>query len=349
MLTVNLLQSATAFTPALFASGTQTTSFEPPTPLFETAELSFFQSTGIEPLLRAHQGLGQYSYGLHLASNEQCFQEFFPAIQNIGGVLLGVGSLQNLNHAAVAGVSGLILVDKAPNVALSLAMLLPLLPETSGPKEFAALARGLVDPMAQEDIYLHKIPEAFQPAFSDHLGFLRNGFGGAQFQRYVRASQRRPDTILNNQTYFDRIAGMIERQGVGIVYGSIFDPDMPDMVEQAMQRYEDSLRMVYLSNAVERTTTSNNRLSVHGSGLADLLQRPFTDPEGRVLMTTEFGAYPRYPELRQQDGFTYHARRTADVTSWLHESSTYYDWMKFWKDEPRIEVQTDGAAANDSA
>ncbi len=328
MISAGLLQSAAMTTPMLAASAVVQ-------PLFEAGPVRFFQAADITTPLEPF-ATEQTSYGLHLLSNERYFQDFYPAIDDIGGVVFGVGGFQNLNFAAVSLASGLIMTDMAPNVALTMTMLLPRIPEHATASDFLAEVHNLLTPGAPKEHYLRDIPVAYKMAFSCHIDNLRsNRINAMRLQRFLSSYSVRPETFLGNKNYYERVAQLIAGRSVAVIYGSIFSLELPQLVEGAMSVFSDPIRTVYLSNAPERAATTSKN-SIVSPGFESFLSSDAVDPHGRVLMTTEFGTAPSIMAVRRDDSFTYHARSIRESRFLLVQAQSINAWVRSFKREPMI-------------
>ncbi len=306
-------------------------------PLFEAGPVSFFQSSDLSDPIRPLQRLEKPSLQIQLGSNERCFQHFYPAIEGQGGTLFGIGSLQNLNLAAVSRASGLICMDADPNVTMGMAMLLPLIPKLGGPDDFASVARDLVHRDGPIALYLDNIPSEYQAAFEGQIENLRTvPIVGPRFRRFIDAYQSRHDSFLGHPDYYDRIASMVQLGGVSVIYGNLFSPELPDLVAGALSYHEAPIRTLYFSNALEWCQVHLDESLLSVAGLVELFNGPHVDPLGRVLMTTEIGATPEIIAARASDNFTYHARPTGQVGPVLRQAGRLSPWLGAWKRDPQV-------------
>jgi hypothetical protein len=271
-------------------------------PLFEAAGIRFYQAPDVAvPLSRGEVPEFGTVGGGYLLSNERNFRRYFEKVRNLGGVTIGLGSLQNLDLAVAAGSSGLILADLTPMVSMTLALLLPQLALNRTPFEFQAAGEAMVRRDAPAEPFLEHIPEDYRPAFEAHLTALRHSFPYPKMIRKLfMRSLTDPHSFMGNDAAYERAADLVARGGVSLVYGDFFGPDMPDLIELAMGVYEDPVRVIHVTNAPEQVV--QRKYPVSADPFLRLLEASFVDPNGRLLLSTEFGN-----PSRGEDPFRYHA------------------------------------------
>jgi hypothetical protein len=282
-------------------------------PLFDAGGLRFFQSPDAPvPLKRGEVPSFGTLGGGYLVSNERNFHRYFDRVQGLGGVTVGLGSLQNLDLAAAAGASGLILADISPTVSMTLALLLSRLAHCRTPEDFRDAGEALIRKDAPREPFLEAISQDYRPAFESHLTALRDSPTYTRgLRRYFMSAMMNPYSFLGNAESFERAANMAVRGGISIIYGNFFGDSMPDLVELAMGAFQDPIRVIQTTNAPEILVTRHLRSSA--GPLLNLLESRLTDPNGMFLTSTELGRnagrLPGQAAPRLEDPFRYHSVR----------------------------------------
>lgn len=310
----------------------------PIVPLFTAGGVRFFETPSASPCVNSGERFdSENAVGGYLVSNERHFSSYFPEIRNIGGTVLGIGSLQNLSLAVAARANGLMIADISPKVLLTLSLLLPQIPASRGPDEFAGRAMALVDPEADEASFLDPVSDSFHPALSSHLEYLRaNQFYRKTMRRLLGNLMSEPNSFLGDRSNFEAAADLIERGGVSLLYGNFFSDEMPDLIDAAMSAYPDPLRVVHTTNALEQM--AQRRYPISYRGLLKILEGRRTDPNGRFLLSTEFSPIDeiRREKRRMGDAFTYHAVPIRAAETLLRTDGTVPSFLRRFESDPGL-------------
>lgn len=252
-------------------------------PLFQVGSVKFFQAPQVRYPLRPGQGLeGSVGYGNYLIPTERDHHLQLDPLAHVGGVHLGVGSLQNLAYAGWANSGGLVFVDDDPFVAWSLPLILSMIPICRHPRLFLHVANRLFRKGSFVDsLFLAKVPKDFRQAFREHITNIRSDEWRPHFfSRFLGELYEGPRSFLASRESYDHVAGLIRRGAVAVIYGDLFAPETPDLVYAAMETFpEPVLRTVYLSNLFDYDQRESG-------SLLQLFAGPWTDPDGFVLSTS---------------------------------------------------------------
>ena len=322
-------------------------------PLFTTkgAPVRFYQSASMTPKLQPGQGLPiKRDAPGSINPNEDHFQIFYPLIRDMGGVILGIGSLQNMNLAVAAPqASGLIFIDFDSMPALTLPLLLSQIPEYETPEEFAFAAKKMVLNGEDPAPFLEKIPEEYRPAFSDQIESLRERakpfpkrpdfkvFPGANLLKLFDSYRQDPNTFLGDPNAYRRCSQLLRNGSAAIIHGDLFGDETPPIVAQEMAHHHEPIRIIYTSNALEWAA---NDIAEPPSidPFLNLLENPSVDPEGLLLMTT---AFPK--EGVETDIFTgafaYYAVPIGEAAELLRRHAGFEGFVDHFKTHPELRLR----------
>jgi len=285
-------------------------------PSFRAGSSRFYQDPyledPVEPRTVSSRGT---TAGGYLLTNETHFSSYFPEVAGLGGVVLGIGSLQNLDLALAAEASALIFCDYSPLVSMTLALLIPQLELSENRFDFGNRVFSLLRRDASPDPFLDPIPQTFRPAFAAHIDGLRASPDVPKsLSRFVKSHWNRPESFLGDNDLFARAAEMAAGGGISIAYGNFFGLGMPAVVDAALSVYSDPVRVVHLTNAPEQMVVRD--IPVDESSLRDILAHPQVDPEGRFLVSTEFTSRldVRINKRAVNDQFSYHALNLGEAS-----------------------------------
>jgi hypothetical protein len=261
----------------------------PVAPLFNAGGVRFFQSPDAPtPLRRGEIPTDGTVGGGYLVSNERNFHRYFDRVRDVGGVTVGLGSLQNVDLAVAAGASGLVLADISPTVSMTLALLLPRLGDCRTPQDFRDAGESLIRPGYPTAEFLDPIPEDYRPAFERHLTALRTSRAHTRsLRRHFMSSLLNPHSFLGSQESFERAANLAVRGGISLIYGNFFGEYMPELLALALETHEDPIRVINTTNAPEQIVARNYPVSA--GPLLSVLEGEIADPKGHFLTSTEFG------------------------------------------------------------
>lgn len=325
-------------------------------PLLTTrgAPVRFYQSPSMRPRLQPGQGLPiKRDAPGSIKPNEGHFQIFYPLVRDMGGIILGIGSLQNMNLAVAAPqASGLIFVDFDSMPALTLPLLLSQIPDYETPEEFAAHAKKIVLNGEDPAPFLEKIPEEYRPAFAHQIESLRERakpfpkrpdfkvFPGANLLKLLNAYLQDPNTFLGDKTAYRSCTRLVQNGGTAIIHGDLFGDETPPLVAQEMAHHHEPIRIIYTSNALE--WAANNVVPPLIGPFLNLLEGPFVDPAGLLLMTalTEGGV--------ETDIFTgafaYYAVPIKTASRILRHFGNFEGFVDHFKTHPELRLAPSGSA-----
>lgn len=290
-------------------------------PLFRVGPVRFYQCAGLGTRFREGQEFPRSPWiprhKNFTLPNEKEHALFHPALEGAGGTYIGIGSLQNLSLAAAAGASNILLVDWNPHLALTLSILLAIVPRHKEPASFVQEVQRLLDRQRPVEEFLEIAPQKFETLFADQIGRLRKEeswfLGGrfklaGQLRRITRRFAADPSSFLGNEESYQRVASVVEAGGVSVFHTNFLREWVIDMIYSAMGLSADPIRTVYLSNTL---TVPNTQLSI--LPVLPLLAGPWTDPRGKVLLTHRGKSLGGLEEFkisrrsRARDRFSYYA------------------------------------------
>lgn len=322
-------------------------------PLLTTrgAPVRFYQSASMRPRLQPGQGLPvKRDAPGSIRPNEDHFQVFYPLIRGMEGVILGIGSLQNMNLAAAAPqASGLIFIDFDSMPALTLPLLLSQIPEYETPGEFAAHAKKIVLNGEDPAPFLEKIPEEYRPAFSDQIESLRERakpfpkrpdfkvFPGANLLKLLDAYLQDPNTFLGDKTAYRSCTRLVQDGGTAIIHGDLFGDETPPLVAQEMAHHHEPIRIIYTSNALEWAANDVAEPPSIDSFL-NLLEGPFVDPDGLLLMTTAFPEDGVATDVFT-GAFAYYAVPIKTASRILRHFGNFEGFVDYFKTHPELRLR----------
>lgn len=302
-------------------------------PSFRSGPVRFYQDPFLQEPVRPHTVSEKGTVaGGYLATNENHFSAYYPQVAGLGGVVLGIGSLQNFDLALAAGASGLVFCDASPLVAMTLALLMPQLGGADNRYDFGQRVFSLIRRGQDPSPFLDPIPTAYQPAFMAHIDALRDSSDAEKsLSRLVKRLWNRPESFLGNDDSYRRAADLVEAGGVSIAYGNFFGPGMPAVVDAALSVYEDPVRVVHLTNAPEQMVV--RKYPVEESSLMEILDR--ADPEGRLLLSTEFTSSldVRRNKRAVNDQFSYHATTLGSASRTLRAFGGLRPFINRFRDQ----------------
>jgi len=270
--------------------------------------------------------------------NEKHLDVVFDDIRDIGGTLVGLGGLQNLDLAAIMQAGAIVLVDFSPFTSTYLLSFFEFI-RTHNHEEFKdALSatrtisgtQNLLRPDRIEAYGLH--PKIVATArISSYYRFC-----AAQFLTHVTHHH---SPFWQEPQAFAHIKNLLGHGKIQLILGDFFTDETRALTEAACAQHDAPVRAVYLSNAPE--WICDDPQGDKARTLNTFLTHPTIDqPKGRLLITTEKTTHRQENITKgdHKDSFSYHVEPIHKTQQALHEAKTLPNWTAHFQAKPGLNL-----------
>jgi hypothetical protein len=320
-------------------------------PLLHVGPVPVYQGTPHESVpyrLSPNETIGPYkflSFRSYIHGNDQP-RRFTAEAAGLGGTWFGIGSWHNIDLAITAAdASGIILLDLDPCVSLTLALLLASVARHENRVEFIRYARGLMNMFQDPYVYLENVPQDYQDAFFNHIRWIRSSltFFGKFHWMLWDATRNKSGSLGSDQAYA-KLRDLVRAGRTPIIYGNLYSPEMPGILESVTETLENSVRAFYLSNALAWRTKPFGEwaaeLSPFTAFMQHYLSQDWLDRDAQILMTTTNDL--RHPLMLLQRYATLspfmgrHSMKAKDAERLLGAYGNLYGFEHFFKAQTGI-------------
>lgn len=248
-------------------------------------------------------------------TNEDRLEIFEPAIRNIGGGYIGVGSIQNFTLAAWAKSEYVWLMDFTRIVVATNKIHVAFLKRLKTPEEHRLMWNKKKSAAAADKIIEEEFSEGAERAFAKESYRKASPYLLITFSFLDRLAKKRPYSHwLNNQEQYDYLKKLALENKIRAVRGNLNGETTVLGVGEAARQMGTPIRIMYFSNAEE-----------YFHGYKPSFKKSFgslpTDNTSVVLRTISFwkGRFPwaTDSDLSTQRGFHYSVQDAADFQAQL--------------------------------
>lgn len=292
--------------------------------LFFAGQIPFFQSRSASCPLEPWREPDVRAYRKNVFPDEWDYEACrYELGQNRGALMADAGCFSGLFLAASSRASRVLLIEDRPLTAFTLPLILPLMPHHRRPFEFARQAKNLVKRGEPTEPFLGHIPSPYQSAFAHHISRLRrNRALTHQTEVVLDRFFANRGMLLGIQNLFDYARDRIKFGDVALLHGPIFGNDLPLLVHAALGLFAEPIRTVYFSSLTEQVRVPRGTPQ-ETEPFLELFRQ--ADPAGLFILSSE--DYGVRPDLKGEDGFAYHIRKTALAADSLEGSPTLRDFF----------------------
>ncbi len=248
-------------------------------------------------------------------TNEDRLEIFEPAIRNIGGGYIGVGSIQNFTLAAWAKSEYVWLMDFTRIVVATNKIHVAFLKRLKTPEEHRAMWDKKLSAAAADKIIDEEFPEGAERKFAKESYRKASPYLMITFGFLDRLAKKRPYTHwLNNQEQYDYLKKLAQENKIRAVRGNLNGDTTVLGIGEAARKMGVPMRIMYFSNAEE-----------YFGGYKPSFKKSFgslpTDNASVVLRTISFWK-EKFPwatdsDLSTQRGFHYSVQDAASFQAQL--------------------------------